>query len=316
LSFAGLTLFVACALAPSTSRAAGVRVPGTRVTLAPPPGFILADRYPGFQRADKAASIIITELPGPAKEMQKGMTADLLATRGMNLIRSQTVKVGGQDALLVHVSQITTAMEFLKWMLVAGDEKLTVMIVGMFPRTATELSQPIKQAVLSASWGSGVHAPPFEGLAFRVDPTPKLRLAGRVGNALVLTESGTMGPSESDQAILVIGSSLSDASIGNIEEFARERATKSTQVGPLRNVVGHGITTDGLPGYELVAEADDLKTGRAVRMYQLVLLDGKTYYLAQGFVAAARPPEIIDQYRQVTGSFRRNRARTGGPAKP
>jgi hypothetical protein len=309
-----LALFVACALAPSSSRAAAVRVPGTRVTLDPPPGFTPSDRFPGFQRADKAASIIVTELPGPAVEMQRGMTRDVLSTRGMTLIQSQTVTVGGQDALLIHVSQSAAGTEFLKWMLVAGDGKQTVMVVGTFPKAATGLSLPIKKAVLSISWGGVVKAPPFEGLRFRVDPTPTLKLAGRVGNALVLSESGTMGPSDSDQAILVIGSSLSEASIGNVEKFARERASSSTQVGPLRNVVGHGITTDGLPGYELVAEANDVKTGRAVRMYQLVLVEGGTYYLAQGFVAASRPPEIMDQYRQVTRSFRRFRARTGGPA--
>ncbi len=295
-----------CILA-STAYAGPVRVKGTRVTLSPPAGFKPADRFPGFQLAEKGGSIMVTELPGPSAEMRKGMTKEVLASRGMTLIRSQMVKVHGQDALLIHVSQSAGGTDYLKWMLVAGDTKETVMVVGTFPKAAAELNLPIKQAILSTSWGASVKAPPFEGLLFRIDPTPTLRLAGRVGNMLVFSESGTMGPSEPDQAVLVMGSSLSEAAIGDVEAFARDRATKITQVGPLRNVKGRALTTDALPGYELVAEANDVKSGKPVRMYQLVLADAATYYLAQGFVSASRDPAILDQFRQVTGSFRRVR---------
>jgi len=295
------------ALGASTALATPTRVPGTRVNLDPPPGFVPAQRFPGFQNEEKGASIMVTELPGPAAEMQKGMTRELLASRGMTLIRSQTVKVGGRDALLIHTSQSAAGTEFLKWMLVAGDPKQTVMIVGTFPKAASGLSLPLKRAILSASWAGalaeGGKPQPYEGLTFRVDPTPALKLAGRVGNALVFTESGSMGSGNPDQAVLVIGSSFGDASISDVEAFAKERATKSTQVGALRNIEGRALTVDGLPGYELTAEGNDAKSGRAVRMYQLALVDKTTYYLAQGFVSADRPA-AMEQFRQVTRSFR------------
>ena len=65
---------------------------------------------------------------------------------------------------------------------------------------------------------------------------------------------------------------------------------------------------DGLRGYELTAEGDEVKSGRTVRMYQLILADGLTYYIAQGFAAADRPANVVEQFRKVTGSFRRTRA--------
>jgi hypothetical protein len=291
----------------STGQALPVRVPGTTVTLVPPAGFTPADRFPGFQRVDMSASIVVSELPGPAETMQKGMTRETLASRGMTLIRSETVKASGKDALLIHVSQSVDGKEYLKWMLIAGDEKKLVMIVGTFPKEASELSLSIKRAILSASWSSLTKTPTNEGLTFRIFPTATLKRAGRVANMLVFNESGKMGPGDATQAVLVVGSSISDASIENVEKFARERATKTSQVGPLRNIEGRELTTDGLPGYELVAEATDRKTGREVRMYQLILADQTTYYIAQGFVAASRGPAIVDQFRKVTGSFRRLR---------
>jgi len=69
--------------------------------------------------------------------------------------------------------------------------------------------------------------------------------------------------------------------------------------------VGRALTVDGLPGYEIVAQANDARTGREVRMYQLVLVEQRTYYLAQGFVPADRARVMLDQFRQVTGSFQR-----------
>jgi hypothetical protein len=46
-----------------------VRVPGTRVSLNPPPGFSPAHQFPGFQNGDIQSSIMVTELPGPASAM-------------------------------------------------------------------------------------------------------------------------------------------------------------------------------------------------------------------------------------------------------
>jgi len=301
---AASALLLAALAAPGVL-AAPVQVLGTGVALEPPPGFVPAQRFSGFEQDAKSASIVVTELEGPASKMQKGMTREMLASRGMTLIRSQPVRVHRKSALLLQVSQIAAGTDFLKWMLVAGDEKKTVMIVGTFPKAATDLTLPIKQAILSATWGGTVKAAPYEGLMFRADPTPALKLAGRVGNALVFSESGSMTHGDPNQAILVMGTSLSAFAIPNLEQFARDRATRSTQVGPLRNIVGRALTVDGLPGYEIVAQANDARTGREVRMYQLVLVEQRTYYLAQGFVPADRARVMLDQFRQVTGSFQR-----------
>ena len=50
----------------------------------------------------------------------------------------------------------------------------------------------MKQSLLTASWGSHASSSPFEGLPFRVTPTARLKLAKRVSNMLMFTESGTI----------------------------------------------------------------------------------------------------------------------------
>ena len=289
----------------ASALAGPVRVPGTQVTLDPPSGFLQAERYPGFENAARRSSIMVTELPGSSEVMRRGMTRRTLASRGMVQLGRETVLVAGRTGLLIHVRQEAGGEEFLKWMLITGDTKRTVMVVGTFPQGDPGLSQTVRRAVLSTAWNSAAPTSKLEGITFRVDPTPKLRLAGRVGNLLVFSESGKMESGNPAEGVLIVGSSFAEASVTDVEAFARERATKTTRVGPLRDIEGRPMTTDGLPGYELIGTANDAKDGREIRMYQLVLADSTTYYLAQGYVAPDRAPALIDQFRQVTASFRR-----------
>ncbi len=248
---------------------------------------------------------MVTEIPGPAAEIRKGMTRRGLATRGMTLMESRTLTLRGKDALLLHVSQRAGGTDYAKWMLVAGNSENAVMVVGTFPRAAADLSQPVRRAVLSASWTQRANADPFEGLTFRVTPGKDLLVAKRVGNMLVLSETGEIGPWESGQAILAVGGSLSDVDVGSLEDFSKERAAQTAHIKELRNVTGRELEIDGLPGYELVAETNDLRTDRPVGLYQLLLVDGRTYYLAQGFVDSGRAPDLLPVFRRVTSSFRR-----------
>src|SRR5678809_379191 len=105
--------------------------------------------------------------------------------------------------------------------------------------------------------------------------------------------------------MLIMGASYLNAPIQNVEEFARARATQTRRIGPLRQILGKAITRDGLPGYELTAHTSDTQSGRELRLYQLLLVDRTTYYLAQGFVTPERAAPVLAQFRLVTGSFRR-----------
>src|SRR5690349_13311509 len=112
--FAAFALLLVALAAPA-ALAAPVQVLGTGVSLEPPPGFVPAQRFSGFERDAKSASIVVTELEGPASKMQQGMTREMLASRGMTLIRSQPVRIHRKSAQLFQVSQITSGTEFLKW---------------------------------------------------------------------------------------------------------------------------------------------------------------------------------------------------------
>jgi len=134
--------------------AQSVRVPGTTVTIAPPEGFSMAKQYPGFEQPEAQASIMVTELPGPAADMIRSMTGPALAAKGVKLISARDAVIRDNPARLLHVRQATTRGEALKWILIAGDATATIMVVGTFTDGVSPgISEVIKQSLLTTSWG-------------------------------------------------------------------------------------------------------------------------------------------------------------------
>jgi hypothetical protein len=301
-----VALFVVILLQPMSVVAQPVRVTGTSVLLAPPPGFVASERFPGFERADLQASIMVTEIPAPASEMMRGMTAPALATRGMTLIASTTQVLDGRPSLLLKVSQQAPGATVLKWMIVSGDVKTSVMIVGSFPREREpQIGEAMKDAVLSTRWNAAAPPDPFEGLAFRISPINSLKIAGRMSNMLVLTETGQIAPQGAGAAVFVAGTSLAAVDLTDLKGFATARARQTKQLNTLRVLEERPTTIGGETAYELIADGKDAATGRPVTLYQVVLPDRGGYVLMQGMVASARAPELVPEFRKVAQTYRK-----------
>ena len=300
-------LFVVILLQPMYVVAQPIRVTGTSILMAPPPGFVASERFPGFERADLQASIMVTEIPAPASEMKRGMTAPALATRGMTLISSTTQVLDGRPSLLLKVSQEAPGATVLKWMIVSGDVNTSVMIVGTFPREREpEIGEAMKDAVLSTRWNAAA-APPdhFEGLAFRISPINSLKIAGRMSNMLVLTETGKIAPQGAGAAVFVAGTSLAAVDLADLKGFATARARQTKQLNTLRVLEERPTTIGGETAYELIADGKDAATGRPVTLYQVVLPDRDGYVLMQGMVASPRASELVPEFRKVAQTYRK-----------
>ena len=287
------------------------RVPGTTVRLVPPEGFTAARQFPGFQRDDLQTSIAVTEMPGSASAMASGMTKQALADQGITLIASKPMTVGGRNALLLHLAQRVGETDYLKWMLLSGDENTTTLIVGTFPRSAeSAVSAAVQASLLTASWSAEAADDPLEGLLFRITPTSRLKLAQRMSNMILLTESGTVARLGPGDPLYIVGNSISSAGIDNLQAFAEARARQTAQMKDVRNFKGQAVKVDGLDGYELVADAKDARTGTPMTLYQVIVPDVTGYFIVQGLISAGRAEELLPEFRQITATFRRTTPET------
>ena len=180
------------------------------------------------------------------------------------------------------------------------------MIVGTFPKSAgEEVGAAIRTALLSASLAAAAPSDPFEGLLFRITPTQALKIADRVSNMLILTESGKMGTLGPGEPVYIVGSSISPSVIGDLKAFSEARARKTEQIQDLENLSGREITLGGLAAYELQADAKDVKSGTPIRLYQVIARsDAGGYFIVQGLVGTDRAAGMLPEFRRVTESFR------------
>lgn len=297
-------LFVLCVLAlPFSVAAAPLPVPGTRAQIEPPAGFTPSPRFAGFQHEELQASIMVTEIPVAAGAMKKGMTKEGLASRGVTLISTETPSIAGVEALLLHGSQTAVGTEYLKWMLVTGDDAGTIMVVATFPKSeAARVGEALRLAVLTTTFGAG-SGDPFAGLSFRISPTPKLQILHRVNNLLLFSEPGKKVPLAAADPMVLVGSSISAVVIEDLAAFSEDRARKTERVQDLRGIQGRALLVGGRKAYELVADATDADEAIALRFYQVIVPDAGGYHVMQGIVGTNRADEMLPEFRRLTDSF-------------
>src|SRR5262245_26714253 len=85
LFLSGNTWTICQPVPPMQSQSALVKVPGTKVSLVPPDGLKLSERFPGFWDEETGLSISIMEMPSPYSEIIKGFTKETLNANGMRL---------------------------------------------------------------------------------------------------------------------------------------------------------------------------------------------------------------------------------------
>lgn len=301
--FVILTIFFFCKVLYAADR-----VPGTKVVLEPPEGFVEAVQFPGFLMESTGSSIMVTEIPGPFGEVSKGFTKEGLATRGMTLKEKQEVKVKSGNGLLMHLSQSARGENFLKWMLGFGNEKETVLVVATFPEQfEKDLSVRLKNALLSVVWDLDVKVDFFEGLTFRIKEYGDLKIVKKIGNNILLTRNGQFPIESAGDPMVFMGSSISQGwSIpGDKKEFARNRFEKTEIVVKPKVTAEKKAEVDGLSGYMIEAVGNHKETDQKLFVMQCMLFSPDGYYIFQGIVNFMEKEKYNSIFASIVKSFTR-----------
>jgi hypothetical protein len=264
-------------------------------------------RSPGFGDEETSSSIVITETPAPYSEMARGFTKEALATNDMSMLSRKEISLNGRPGILLHLRQETQSGDILKWMVMTGDEKETVLITAAFPeKMKARWSSEMEKAVLSAQWDVEAETDPLAGLNFSFEDDPSLKFARRVSNNVMLTKDGALPDQPTNDPFFIIGSSFSQVTIPDVGKFAEKRLMQIEQVSGVAIREQSDVTIAGLPGSEIIAEAkwNDLPDAPVV-VYQVLLLDGKNYFLMQGFAPREEQERYLAIFNRVAQSFRK-----------
>jgi hypothetical protein len=302
-----LIIFVVMALVVSSGVNAQSQKPvrGTHVIVTAPPGFVEADRFPGFLSDQTKSGITVTELPGPFAEVTSGFNESDFKKQGVILQSLVKTNYGTNNGLLISIAQSSQGVDFLKWMAVFGDEKTTYLVVASFPKKAEgQMSDPLKEAVLSARV-STTKIDPFGALTFRVTPTNDMKLANISGNLIMFNKGGVFPASFATNPAFIAGASTSKGLVIKDEKtFAEARMQNIAMLKDVKIKETKPITLDGLNGFESFADAIRNDSGDNMLAYQVMLFDADGYYLMQGLLPEKEGEAQLPTMKLMARSFK------------
>jgi hypothetical protein len=284
-----------------------VSFPAAGVKLMRPAGFDDAENFHGFQQPSTQSSVMVVMIPGPYAETTRGFTADQFKTRGMTLRSKETIEINGMAGLLLSVKQNGYGTEFAKWIVALGDESETTLVTATFPESEeTNLSDALRAVVLSTKSDDAPAPTPGTDSVFAIDASAKLKLTRGIGKMLSYSKDGTI-PTESPQdPIFIAAPSLSGIPIDNKRQFAVQRLFQTAHTRITSVTSNTAITIDALEGYEIVADAEDVDSGTALKVYQVILYDEESYFLMQGLVGVKLADEYLPEFKAMARSFTRD----------
>lgn len=278
---------------------AGVRVPR-------PAGFIEAERFEGFQQPSTQSSVLVSALPAPFAELSRGFNAEQMKGRGMTLLQKQRLNIEDQPALLLHVEQDAYGISFEKWIVLFGSEDRSVMVTATYQASSRDtLSDHLKEIVLSARTGGEPVAPAEVEAGFTLTPSRKLKPTHVPGKMLAYSKGGVSRAKSPTDPILIAAPSVSSVVVDDREDFAVRRLYQTAETRILSVSAPVRVRIDGLDGYEVVADAEDVDSLTPLKVYQVMLFDEHSYFLIQGLVGADSADEFLPEFKAMAHSFAR-----------
>ena len=279
-----------------------IKVSGTKCSLIPPNGFVAATTFSGFQNAETGASIMINEIPAPYQSLVDGFTAEALKSKGMTLIKKQTIDFNGSKATLINITQPANGTTYLKQMLVFGDTKGTVLVNGIYPEASKDLEPKIKNALLSTVYNNLQNDNPLEAASFTIDiKDTEFKLIKYISGSLLYSTDGKI-PTE--KPTLIVGNSIAKVSTQNQKKYSEERLKKLP--GGELNVINeiNEITIDNLKGFEIVANRKT-KDDKIELVYQVMLFnESGDYYIIVGQTQEDFK-KYLESFKKITKTFKR-----------
>ena len=281
------------------------QVPGTSVILAPPTGFVITDRFPGFVNESTGASIIISEIPGTYDEVIAGLSnPKSMRTQGIKLLSKAPNKVDGHKAMLFHAEQSVNGTLFKKWLLAVDRSGATTIIMATYPKAENkQQAEILKAAILAASFGKPND--PFDALKFTVKPVSPFQIAKITGQNMVLTPEGHFPLKNEETPFMILELSASEnPAMSDQKTFAELHLSKIAAVTKISVNQSIPVKIGDLSGYVTMAKGEGKDAATPLTIYQVLLFATSGYYVILGVTPSAKESTYLPIFEKIVKTFK------------
>jgi hypothetical protein len=254
------------------SAADPVFLPLARIGLVPPSGFVISKQFPGFEDAERKSGFLLRELPADSyAELEKTPPDELMKPSGATVETSSPFTLASGPAFLVVARKSANGLDLREWVLVASAPEFTAVVSVQVPVTESN-TYPDDVIVAALSTVTFRNVPVEEQLAvlpFAMNDLAGFRLVRATPESAVLTD----GPKDlfdlTEQSLIMVAVARGAPSDADSRpRFARAVFANTPGIKDTRLTRAEPQRVGGQPGYEIMANAKDMKTGTDVNLVQ------------------------------------------------
>lgn len=279
---------------------------GAVVGLVPPPGMVESTTFSGFEDRAHNASILMVDMPPEAYgQIEAGFSEAALAGKGITVESRGPFEIPGAKSLqvksfLVTGTQTAGPFRVRKWILLAGTDLVTALVTVQVAETdaASLPDAEVRKALSTLTFRSiqdQVAALPFtvtDLAGFRV-----LRTFG--GSTVMLTEGPKNTIEGAEQPYFVVSVALGAPREDERRQFALRALSGLSGLKDMRLERAEPLRINQVPGYEVMAQAVDAKTGEAVKIVQWLRFGQTGHMRMVGISKLDAFPELYPRFRAI-----------------
>jgi hypothetical protein len=284
-----------------------VVLPGSRIVMAPPPGFVRSEKMGALVGAQGAASIAASEaLPGAFAQLRQSATrANDLRAAGLSLLDVETIPGFPYEHVLIHATRQRDKAIVDVWRLVFQHKDIagtvTINVARVVPPPVS--AQAVRAAM--ASVRVTAVANPAASLPFAVDAPQRFTYRSALGGRQLILKETPLPPEGAvdDAAVSIELVSRDPVAPAERDSFARQRMFALPGVLVDTADEPKPVTIGGLPALELSGRGVSA-SGQPRRVYLVVVFAPRQVYTITGVARPARFADAQADLRALAQSFK------------
>jgi len=223
-----------------------INIPGTRLYIIPPPGFIVSKTFLGLQKGENSMINIMDLIGGNFNTNTATFNKEEFEKKGAKVFDFKGINVNGYPAKFISVQGDATTKSYE---LVFGDTTFTAMVMTIYPINDEKTGNDILNSLNSIYYDKSKKIDPFETANFSLDETvSKFKFFQYNSNLYVYTVNGKDDPTNHNAPVVLVSQLPKDNTM-TAKSIAEMMISKSQQYG-FSNPELKNISTEQINGYE------------------------------------------------------------------
>ncbi len=288
------------------------QLPNSRIAMEIGGAFTASSRFTGFLDEASGASFVIAEMPGHAYHEVKKLADRPAALASKGIVQTRKSELPGRSGEYVYVTGIqrTPRGDYAKFLLIMREDDVTAIITANVPvlalKNKTVARERIERALRSATVRPRIaktaelfrlaYLGPFREAVSLMGTSKAYNLTGKIPEA---------GANRLGEPLFIVSPSLDKLQVPDIKAAAIKAFRTLGGFSELTVARESGVTISSLRGHAVTGEGKDIKSGRKMAIYLVMLAEKKGgYYLMVGMVLAGEANVYLPEFKKMAASFK------------